>query len=38
MGSLGVRPAQFGYQDQTDVVQVELGGNVVWKFDKHETD
>lgn len=36
MGSLGVRPAQFGYQDQTDVVQVDWDGNVVWKFDKHE--
>lgn len=34
MGSLGVRPAQFGYQDQTDVVQVDWDGNVVWKFDQ----
>ncbi len=36
MGSLGARPSEFGYQDQTDVVQVDWDGNVVWKFDKHE--
>lgn len=36
MGSLGVRPAQFGYQDQTDVVQVDWDGNVVWKYNQHD--
>ena len=36
MGSLGARDSQFSYQDQTDVVQVDWDGNVVWKFDKKE--
>ena len=36
MGSLGVRDTDFGYQDQTDLVQVDWDGNVVWKFDKKE--
>ena len=36
MGSLGARPSEFAYQDQTDVVQVDWDGNVVWKFNKHE--
>ena len=33
MGSLGLRDPKFGYQDQTDLVQVDWDGNVVWKFD-----
>ena len=36
MGSLGVRPPKFGYMDQTDVVQVDWNGDVVWKFDQYE--
>lgn len=36
MGSLGVRDAEYSYQDQTDVAQVDWDGNVVWKFNKKE--
>lgn len=36
MGSLGLRDPKFGYQDQTDVVQIDWDGKVVWKFDKKE--
>ena len=36
MGSLGARDSQYAYQDQTDVVQVDWDGNVVWKFNKKE--
>lgn len=36
MGSLGIRDPKFGYQDQTDLVQVDWDGKVVWKFDKKE--
>ena len=36
MGSLGVRSPNFGFMDQTDVVQVDWDGNVVWKFDQYE--
>ncbi|MDO4280408.1 MAG: aryl-sulfate sulfotransferase [Peptococcaceae bacterium] len=36
LGSLGMRDAAFSYQDQTDVVQVDWDGNVVWKFDHKE--
>ena len=36
MGSLGIRDTDFGYQDQTDLVQVDWDGNIVWKFDKKE--
>ena len=36
MGSLGVRDANFSYQDQTDVAQLDWDGNVVWKFDHKE--
>lgn len=36
LGSLGERSDKYGYQDMTDVVQVDWDGNVVWKFDKHE--
>lgn len=36
MGSLGLRDPKFGYQDQTDLVQIDWDGKVVWKFDKKE--
>jgi hypothetical protein len=36
MGSTGERPAQYGYQDLRDLVQIDFDGNVVWKFDQHE--
>jgi hypothetical protein len=36
MGSLGVRSPKYGYMDQTDVVQVDWDGKVVWKFDQYE--
>jgi len=36
MGSLGLRDPKYGYQDQTDVVQVDWDGKVVWKFDHKE--
>jgi hypothetical protein len=36
MGSLGVRDPKHGYMDQTDVVQVDWDGKVVWKFDQYE--
>ena len=36
MGSFGLRDPKFGYQDQTDVVEVDWDGKVVWKFDKKE--
>lgn len=35
-GHLGVRNTAFGYQDQTDLVQVDWDGHVVWKFDHLE--
>ena len=34
MGSLGVRKAEYGYQDQTDLTQIDWDGNVVWSFNK----
>ena len=34
LGSLGARDAKFAYQDQTDVVQIDWDGKVVWKFNK----
>lgn len=36
MGHLGIRDAAYGYQDYTDLVQVDWDGNVVWKFNKLE--
>ncbi|MFW2368962.1 MAG: aryl-sulfate sulfotransferase [Desulforhopalus sp.] len=36
MGSLGIRNPKYGYHDQTDLVQVDWDGNVVWKFDQYE--
>ena len=36
MGSLGERNPKYGLQDQTDLVQVDWDGNIVWKFDRNE--
>lgn len=36
MGHLGLRNNAFGMQDQTDLVQVDWDGNVVWKFNQYE--
>jgi len=36
MGHLGERNNKYGMQDQTDLVQVDWDGNVVWKFDQYE--
>lgn len=36
LGHLGLRNNAFGMQDQTDLVQVDWDGNVVWKFDQYE--
>lgn len=36
MGHLGVRNPSYGHQDQTDLVQVDWEGNVIWKFDHFE--
>lgn len=35
-GSLGERNAQYGWQDQLDLVEVDWDGNVVWSFDRYE--
>lgn len=36
MGHTGERNAAFGMQDQTNLVQVDWEGNIVWKFDQYE--
>ena len=36
MGHLGVRNPDYGHQDQTDLVQIDWDGNVIWKFDHLE--
>ena len=36
MGSLGMRDPQRSYMDQTDVVQVDWDGKIVWKFDQYD--
>ncbi|SHI78960.1 aryl-sulfate sulfotransferase [Parasporobacterium paucivorans] len=36
LGSTGERKAEYGYQDMTDLVQVDWDGNIVWKFNRHE--
>lgn len=36
MGSLGIRDTKASFQDQTDVVQIDWDGNVVWKYNKKE--
>lgn len=35
-GSSGVRNPKYGMQDQVDLLQVDWGGNIVWKFDRLE--
>jgi hypothetical protein len=35
-GHLGERNNAFGMQDQTDLVQVDWEGKIVWKFDQYE--
>lgn len=36
LGSLGVRKAEYGYQDQSDLTQIDWDGNIVWSFNKKE--
>ncbi|MEL7563271.1 MAG: aryl-sulfate sulfotransferase [Dehalobacterium sp.] len=36
LGHLGERSSKYGFQDQTDLVQVDWEGNVVWKFNQYE--
>jgi hypothetical protein len=36
LGSLGDRNPAFGWQDQTDLVQVDWDGTILWKFDHVE--
>ena len=36
MGNTGVRNPQFGFQDTTDLVQVDWEGNIVWGFHGYE--
>jgi hypothetical protein len=36
LGSTGMRNPKFGFQDMTDLVQVDWDGNIVWKFKKYE--
>jgi hypothetical protein len=37
LGSSGVRPHKYGYQDMLDVIQVDWDGNVEWKFDHFDS-
>ncbi len=36
MGHLGSRDASFGYQDYSDITQIDWDGNVVWSWNKKE--
>lgn len=36
LGHTGERPNKYGMQDQTDLVQVDFDGNIVWKFNQWE--
>lgn len=36
LGHLGIRDMRYGYQDQTDLVQLNWEGEIVWKFDQYE--
>ncbi len=36
IGNLGERNPKYGHQDQTDLVQLDWDGNVVWKYNKLE--
>lgn len=35
-GSTGERDSRYGWQDHTDLVQVDWDGNIVWRFDHNE--
>lgn len=36
MGHLGRRDNAYSYQDQTDLVEVDFDGNIVWKYNQNE--
>ncbi|MFC1535510.1 aryl-sulfate sulfotransferase, partial [Thermodesulfobacteriota bacterium] len=36
MSSTGLRSSKHGYQDHTDLVQVDWDGKIIWRFDHHE--
>jgi hypothetical protein len=36
MGNTGIRNPKYGFQDATDLVQIDWEGNIVWKFDRYE--
>ncbi len=36
MGHLGRRDGAYSYQDQTDLVEVDWDGNIIWKYDHSE--
>lgn len=36
MGNLGEHNLKYDLQDQADLMQMNWGGNIVWKFDKTE--
>jgi len=36
MGSTAVRDPKYGFQDMTDLVQVDWDGNILWKFDHYD--
>ncbi|MBR5319567.1 MAG: aryl-sulfate sulfotransferase [Peptococcaceae bacterium] len=35
-GSRSQRNDKYGYQDMTDLIQVDWDGNIVWEYNKHE--
>lgn len=36
LGSTSERDPKYGFQDETNLVQVDWDGNIVWKFDRYE--
>lgn len=36
LGSTSERDPKYGFQDETNLVQVDWEGNIVWKFDRYE--
>ena len=36
MTCTGTRDSRYGYQDYTDLAQVDWEGNIVWRFDRYE--
>ncbi|PJN54772.1 hypothetical protein PAEVO_14930 [Paenibacillus sp. GM2FR] len=36
LGSTSERDPNYGFQDETNLVQVDWDGNIVWKFDRYE--